>query len=89
MPATSQSEYQRAAKLRWPSAFVHGDGPFAVYCPVRQAVDLYGWAMAAMSAVSVDCSNWRCKATHLFHELKPVYPHTNEINRIRSLIERD
>jgi hypothetical protein len=37
----SLSAYQQAARQKWPTADIVGDGPFALVCPVTDTVYLY------------------------------------------------
>jgi hypothetical protein len=86
MAVKTKSEYQRAARLRWPTARIFGDGPFALYCEVLNHVDLYPHFMLAATDIARDHSNWRCKDSHSLVELKPVAQRRVAINR--SLIAR-
>jgi hypothetical protein len=67
------SPYVRAARRRWPSYTVVGDGPYARACSVTSTVRLYGFRMLAILERGQDCSNWRCAATHKLVRLEPLY----------------
>lgn len=83
----SLSEYQQAARQKWPQADIVGDGPFALVCPVTDSVFLYDFYMAAMAEIACDHSNWRCKDSHSMVEMKPAPPRPTIRNR--ALMERD
>ena len=68
------SPYIRAAKQRWPSYTVVGDGPYARACPVTSTVRLYGFRMLAILEQSQDCSNWECHHLHKLVRLEPLFP---------------
>ena len=74
MAAQEISEFQRAARLKWPQYRIVGDGPFAISCGITSSVHLYAWPMLAMIEIARDHSNWRCKDCHCMVELQPVYP---------------
>jgi hypothetical protein len=82
----SLSEYQRAARQKWPTADIISDGPYALLCSVTDTVYLYSFAMAAMAEIARDHSNWHCKDSHRMVELTPAPRPTI---RNRALMERD
>jgi hypothetical protein len=67
-----ESAYQQAAHLKWPTAQISGDGPFALVCPVTESVHLYSFWMGAMSHLTRNHSNWTCRDRHKLVELKPA-----------------
>jgi hypothetical protein len=89
MTTLPQSEFQRAARLRWPQYGIYGDGPFALVCPVTNHVRLHGHYMQAMVEVALDHSNWRCKDEHRLIELKAVPQRAPLTLRNRAAMERD
>jgi hypothetical protein len=89
MAPEPQSDYQRAARLKWPEYVISGDGPFAIVCPVSYSVFLYTFAMAAMADIARDHSNWDCKDEHRLVELKAVPQRAPLTIRNRAALERD
>jgi len=83
----SLSEFQQAARQKWPTANIVGDGPYALFCPFTDTVYLYSFAMAAMADIARDHGNWSCKDSHRMVELTPVPP--RPAIRNRALMERD
>ena len=83
-----ESEFKQAARQKWPTATIVGDGPFALVCPVTDCVHLYGFWMGAMDALTRNHSNWQCRDDHKLVELKPAPPRRPGI-RNRALMERD
>lgn len=84
----SFSEYQQAARLKWPTAFINGDGAYALHCGALNEVWLYSHYMIAMSDVARDHGNWRCKDSHKLVEVKPA-PRRETIRRSPAEMERD
>ena len=71
-----ESEFQRAARLKWPKAQVFGDGPFALYCGRLDHATLYAHWLFAATELTKPHSNWNCADEHKLIELKPVpVPH--------------
>jgi hypothetical protein len=68
----SFSEYQQAARLKWPTALITGDGSYALHCADLNHVWLYTHYMLAMADVAQDHGNWSCKDSHRLIELKPA-----------------
>ena len=67
-----ESEYQRAARLKWPRARIVGDGAYALYCQALEIVHLHsGWIFAA-TAVNTQHGNWNCVDSHRLFELEPA-----------------
>ncbi|MBZ5534000.1 MAG: hypothetical protein LAO20_21425 [Acidobacteriia bacterium] len=89
MPAQPQSAYQQAARLKWPTAHISGDGPYALACPVTDCVHLYSFWMAAMNDLTRNHSNWQCRDDHKLVELKPAPQPAPITLRNRALMERD
>jgi hypothetical protein len=89
MAMKSESEYQQAARQRWPQLNIHGDGPCAIVCPVSYSVFLYPFAMMAMSQIALDHSNQHCKDEHKLVELKAVPQRAPLTLRNRAALERD
>jgi hypothetical protein len=86
----SLSEYQRAARQKWPTSRIFGDGKYALVCPVSYSVHLYAYYMLALTEIARDHSNWQCKDSHTLVELKPVPPPRSEtITRYPADCERD
>jgi hypothetical protein len=83
----SFSEYKQAARQKWPTADIIGDGPYALFCPFTDTVYLYSFAMAAMADIARDHGNWSCKDSHRMVELTPAPP--RPVIRNRALMERD
>jgi hypothetical protein len=86
---TSFSEYQQAARQRWPQYNIHGDGPCALVCPVSYSVHLYPFPMMAMADIARDHSNWRCKDSHTLVEIDPAPRRAPLTIRNRAALERD
>jgi hypothetical protein len=86
---TLLSEYQQAARLRWPQYRIHGDGPCAVVCPISYSVHLYPFAMMAMSQIALDHSNWACKDEHKLIEIDAAPRRAPLTLRNRAAMERD
>jgi hypothetical protein len=84
----SFSEYQQAARQKWPTADIIGDGPFALVCSVTDSVYLYSFWMAAMNDLTRNHSNWRCRDDHKLVELKPAQ-RRQPIRRNPADMERD
>ncbi len=72
MAQETLSDFQRAARLKWPGAKVSGDGSWAVFCPVIQSVALFSLYMFAANHAGNDHANWCCKAEHRVVEIKPL-----------------
>jgi hypothetical protein len=89
MAPQNESDYQRAARQRWPQLNIHGDGPCAIVCPISYSVHLYPFPMMAMSQIALDHSNWRCKDEHRLVELKAVPQRAPLTLRNRAALERD
>lgn len=85
----SQTEFQREAQQKWPTAKIHCDGPYALVCPISYSVTLYSHYMLAMAEVALDHSNFRCKDSHSLVELKPAPQRTRTTFRNRALMEGD
>jgi hypothetical protein len=66
------SEYQQAARQKWPTAQINGDGPFALVCSITEIVRLYSFWMEAMNDLTKNHSNWTCRDRHKLVELKPA-----------------
>lgn len=88
MATTLESEFQRAAQLKWPTARVSGDGPYALYCEKLDRVQLYAFWLLAATEIARDHSNWGCKDSHRLIELQPGQKRRIHI-RNRSALERD
>ena len=86
---TTLSEFQQAARLKWPEYDIYGDGPYALVCSVTRHVRLCGFHMLAMTEIARDCSNWQCKDTHRLIELKAVPQRAPLTLRNRGALERD
>ncbi len=80
-----RSTYQEAA--RQTTAFINGDGIYALHCEALNEVWLYSHYMFAMAEVARDHGNRRCKNTHSLVELEPAPP--RPAIRNRALMERD
>jgi hypothetical protein len=78
----SLSEYQRAARQRWPRATIYGDGAFALWCPVTQVVRLFAFAMLAQTRAADECSNWGCQNKHQVVRLQPIYQARPKLPRV-------
>lgn len=89
MAPQNESDYQRAARLKWPQFNIHGDGPCALVCPVSYSVQLYPFPMAAMAEIARDHSNWRCKDEHHLVELDAAPRRAPLTIRNRAAMERD
>lgn len=85
---TSLSEFQQAARQRWPQYRIHGDGPCAVVCPISYSVHLYPFAMMAMSQIALDHSNWACKDEHKLVEIDAAPRRAPITLRNRAVLER-
>ena len=83
----SLSEYQQAARQKWPTANIVGDGPYALFCSVTDSVHLYSFWMGAMNDLTRNHYNWQCRDSHRLVELKPAPP--RPAIRNRALMERD
>jgi hypothetical protein len=86
---TSVSEYQQAARQKWPRYDIYGDGPFALVCPVTNHVQLYGFWMAAMSDLTKNHSNWQCRDSHTLVEIDRAPQRAPITLRNRAAMERD
>jgi len=89
MAMKSESDYQRAARQRWPQLNIHGDGPWALVCPVSYSVTLYTFWMAAMNDLTRNHSNWQCRDQHSIVELRPAARPAPLRIRNRAALERD
>jgi len=72
--AAEMSVWQRAARQRWKTAQVVGDGPFAMFATCSQAgrVCLYHFAQECVDAMNNNCGHAFCKMEHTAHKLRPV-----------------
>lgn len=86
---TLLSEYQQAARLRWPEYAISGDGPSALVCPLSYSVFLFPFAMMAMAHIALDHSNRHCKDDHKLVELKAAPQRAPLTLRNRAAMERD
>jgi hypothetical protein len=89
MAPQNESEFQRAARQRWPQYEIYGDGPYALVCSVTRHARLYGFHMLALTDIARDHSNWRCKDEHKLVELKAVSQRAPLTLRNRAAMERD
>lgn len=69
-----QSVWQLAAKKRWPSAAIKGDGQFAMHaaCCVNGTVSLFAFAVEAVQASDRDCGHAFCSRAHAAFQLQPA-----------------
>lgn len=84
-----ESEFQRAARQRWPYANMAGDGPYALSCSTLDTVKLYPHWMQAATELVKQCGQWDCRDTHRMLELQPVYETRRPAIRNRALMEAD
>ena len=68
-----ESEFQIAARQKWPTAIITGDGPYALWCEALDHVWLHAHYMTAMAEIALDHSNFHCKDGHRMIELTPVH----------------
>jgi hypothetical protein len=66
-----ESVWQIAARKKFPTASIEGDGPFAFYsaCSLKPMVKLYWFAFEAQQAT---CLHAFCKQQHAAYQLKPA-----------------
>jgi hypothetical protein len=83
-----ESTYQHAARLKWPTALITGDGCYALYCADLNHVWLYTHYMLSMADVARNHGTWQCKDSHRLIEMKPA-PGRKTITRNPADIERD
>jgi hypothetical protein len=88
MAPQNESDYQHAARQRWPQYRIHGDGPCALVCPVSYSVFLFPFAMMAMADIARDHSNRHCKDEHKLVELKAAPQRAPLTLRNRAAMER-
>jgi hypothetical protein len=72
MAPQNESDYQRAARQKWPTPVITGDGPYALYCADLNHDWLYGHYMLSMADVARDHGTWHCKDSHRLIELEPT-----------------
>jgi hypothetical protein len=72
MAAQTETAFQQAARQKWPTALISGDGPYALCCADLHHIWLYSHAMLAMTYAARNHSNWECKESHRLIELKPA-----------------
>lgn len=89
MAPQNESDYQQAARQKWPHYIVSGDGPCAIVCPISYSVHLYPFAMMAMSQIALDHSNWACKDEHKLVEIDAAPRRAPITLRNRGALERD
>jgi hypothetical protein len=85
----SQTEFQREAQQKWPTAKIHGDGQYALVCPGSYSVTLYTFWMGAMADLARDHGNWRCKDQHRLVEIDAAPRRAPLTIRNRAALERD
>jgi hypothetical protein len=88
MAPQNESDYQHAARQLWPQLNIHGDGPWALVCPVSYSVTLYTFWMAAMNDLTRNHSNWQCRDQHRIVELTPPPRRAPLTIRNRAAMER-
>lgn len=89
MAPQNESDYQHAARQKWPQLNIYGDGPCAIVCPISYSVHLYPFAMMAMSQIALDHSNWACKDEHIMVEIDAPPKRAPMTLRNRAALERD
>lgn len=72
------TQWQKAAKQKWPRAQVQGDGPFAMYsaCCASGLVLLYNFAQEAVDAMNHKCPHANCSENHGAYKLRPPVENT-------------
>jgi len=89
MATESLSQYQQAARQKWPQYQITGDGPHALICPTSYSVTLFGYWLEAASELMHDHSNWKCRSDHKLEEIKPLPQRTPMPRGFADRVERD
>jgi hypothetical protein len=73
MQTTQQSTWQQAARKRWRTAGIVGDGPFAMHaaCCLNGMVFLFWFQAEAVQAANAPCGHAFCKRLHVAYQLQP------------------